>query len=402
MSYLKEVSIDYKDGTNLDAFGRLRVSDTGNRLDAEFTFDTLEEIFDEVKAGSGSIVHQANTRDVLLSVVATGTGDYAGLHSYPVPYTPGNSQLIDITAVLDNAAIGGGTAQLFLRTKISGSVAETIKDQADWDFPNNDIDWTFSQIFMIDFQSLKVGRIRYCLNRGGVATCVHAFENDNVRNSGYWQTPSLPAYWRIYNDATYTYMECGYGDTNNAVGFRYKIAKNVSATMKAICVTVKSEGGKALADMGGYPQSIDMGVTTKTVAASIIPLIAIRQRTTFNSLDNNSIAIPTSLTVQVNNPIRLIVIHDCSLTGAAWVSVDTDHSTIEYDVTASAYSNGHIIDSEYVATSKNIQASANKLLGKAVLWNRKSTETGILLVAAVRTTGTSSDTLVGIKWNEIR
>jgi hypothetical protein len=122
MTVLRAITI--KDGANVDAFSRLRVSDSANRFDAEFTFDTLEEIIDEVIGGSGTIAHQTNTRDVLLSVGATGLTDKAGLYSYPVPYTPANSQLIEMTGVLDFAEIGGGVAQLFLRSKITGSVVE--------------------------------------------------------------------------------------------------------------------------------------------------------------------------------------------------------------------------------------------------------------------------------------
>lgn len=400
MTYFKEIK--YLDSANLDAFSRLRVSDTGNRFDAEFTFDTLEEIIDEVVSGTGNISHQPNTRDVLLENAGTSTGDYAGLYSYPIPYTPGNSQLIELTGVLDYAALGNGTAQLFLRSKITGSVTEDVYDQDDWDSPNSDIDWTASHIFVMDFQSLKVGRIRYGFNRGGKPVYVHELKNDNVRNSGYWQSPSLPAYWRIYNDATYTYMEIGYGDTNNAIGFRYRIAKNAGAQMVAICSTVKSEGGDALFDMKGYPQTADMAQTAKTVSTTIIPLISIRARATFKSLDNNAIAIPTTLSVQTDNPIRLIAYHDATLTGASWSDVDTNHSVMEKDTSASALSGGHYIDSEYVATSKNINAAFNTILGKAVLWNRKNGNSGIFTIAAVRTTSTNASVLCGIKWSEIR
>lgn len=402
MAYLREQHVKFLDSANLDAFGNLRVSMGGNRFDSEFTFDTLEEVIDEVLSGAGTSSHQTNTRDVILANVATGLTDYAGLHSYPVPYTPGNSQLIALTGVLDYAAIGGGTAQIFLRTKVTGTVAEQVVDQASWEFPNNDLDFTLSQIFEMDFQSLKVGRIRYGINRGGVFELVHSIENDNLRNSGYWQTPSQPVYWRIYNDATYSYMEVGYGDTSNAIGFRYRIAKNVGARMKAICGTVKSEGGAELFSMKGYPQSADMAQTTKTVSTTIIPLISIRARTTFQSLDNNAISIPSSMTVQTDNPIRIIVYHDVALTGAAWVNVDTDHSVMEYDVTATTFSGGHIIDTEYVATSKNINAAANTILGKAVLWARKNGQTGIFTIAAIRTTTTNASVLCGIKWQELR
>lgn len=389
-------------GDSYDAFSRLRTSATGTRLDVEFTFNINEEILDEVTNGSSTIAHQSNTRDVLLSVVATGTGDNAALYSYPVPYTAGNSQLIFITGVLDKASIGGGTAQIFLRSKVTGSIVEQVVDQSSWDTPNNDLDWTKSQIFGMDFQSLKVGRIRYYLDRCGFLEKVHEITNDNVRQSGYWQTPSLPVYWRIYNDATYTYMEIGYGDTDNAIGFRYRIAKSASATMVAICATVKSEGGDNLNEMTGYPTVIDMGVTPKTVSTSLIPLLSIRQRSTFNSINNNSIALIQSISVQTNNPIKLIALHDSALTGASWANVDTDHSTMEYDITASAYSNGHIIATEYVATSKNISSAYKSLLEKVVLWYRKNGNSGILTIAAVRSDSTNASVLVSCSWREIR
>lgn len=390
------------DMPNLDAFGRLRVSDTGNRFDSEFTFDTLEEVIDVVLGGGGTVTHKTNSRDVVCEIATTDVTDFSGLHSYPIPYTPGNSQLIELTGVLDHSAVGSGTAQIFLRSKITGSVVEQVVDQASWNFPNNDLDFTTSQIFVMDFQSLKVGNIRYGLNRGGVFELVHSIANDNVRESGYWQTPSQPIYWRIYNDSTYTYMEVGYGDTSNAIGFRYRVAKTIAAQLCAICATVKSEGGAELFSMKGYPQSADMGTTTKTIGAVILPLISIRVRTTFNSLDNNAISIPSSLSVQTDNPIRLVVYHDTTLSGAAWTNVDTSHSVMEYDITASSFSGGHIIDSEYVATSKNINAAFNTLLGKAVLWSRKNGNSGIFTIAAVRTTSTSASVLCGIKWQELR
>lgn len=398
----QKAQIGFYDSANLDAFARVRVSEPANRFDGEFTYDTLEEIIDDVKAGAGTITHQANTRDVLLKANGTTTGDYAGLHSFPVPYTPGCSQLIEITGVLDYAAIGSGTAQLFLRSKITGTVQEEVYDQADWDSPNNDIDWTKSLIFLMDFQSLRVGRIRYGLVRNGVPTYVHEIINDNVRNSGYWQTPSLPLYWKIYNDSTYTYMEVGYGDDNNGIGFRYRIAKNSLASMIAICGTVKSEGGKSLFEMDGFPQSANSNVTAKTVSTTLIPLLSVRPRTTFNSIPNTSIAIPTYISVQTDNPIRIGVWHDATLTGASWADVDTNHSIMEYDTTASAFTGGHRILSEYVATSKNIQTSARSLMGKAVLWARKNGYTGILTVAAIRTTTTNASVLTSLNWEEIR
>lgn len=383
-----------------DAFGRSRVASTGQRLDVEFIYNKQPAFFDEI-TNNGTITHNANSRDLTLSISDAANGTYATMRSHPVPYTPGNSQIIDITGTLDLAAIGGGTAQVFLRSSISGSVTETVVDQSSWQDATSGVDWTDSHIFTIDFQSLKVGRIRYGLVQNGSVTQVHEIFNDNARNTGYWQLASLPVYWRVYNDATYTYMECGYGDESNAVGFRYRIAANASATMRAICCTVKSEGGTDLGDFEGLPRSTDMGVTAKTVSTTLIPLLSIRPRSTFNSLTSLGVALPKSVSVQTDNPIRLVVVVGGTLTGAAWVNVDTNNSIMEADVTATAITGGTTIASEYFATSKNIDASGQGFLGKSVLWSRLSSETGILTLAAVRSGSTNASVLASVSWDEI-
>lgn len=385
-----------------DAFGRLRTSDTGQRLDVEFLYNKQPDFFDEI-TNNGTVTHNSNARDLTLSLSDANNGSYATMRSHPVPYTPGNSQLIDITAALDLADIGGGTAQVFLRSKISGSVVETVVDQSSWsESTASDVDWAYTQIFALDFQSLKIGTVRYYMVRNGAPTLVHVIHNDNVRNTGYWQLASLPAYWRLYNDATYTYMEVGYGDEDNAIGFRYRIAANASATMKAVCATVKSEGGQALVDMPGLPRGVANGTTPVTVSTTLIPVLSIRPKTTFNSLPNLGIALPSTISVQTDNPVLLVPVIGGTLTGASWADVDTAGSMMEYDVSASAISGGVSLPAEYFATSKNIDASGRGILGKSVLWNRQSSETGILTLAAVRTSATNADVLASVSWDEIR
>lgn len=394
--------VRYGDSPSLGAFGRLRTGEPGNRLDVEFIYDKQEEVFDEVVNGAGTVTHNSNSRDLTLAVVATGTGDNAAMYSYDIPYTPGCSQLIDMTGVFDLAAIGGGTPQIFVRSKVSGSVIETVIDQDNWDFPNADIDWAFSHIVVIDFQSLKVGRIRFNLNRGGVNQLLHEVTNDNVRNVGYWQLPAQPVYWRIYNDATYTYMEMGYGDTDNGIGIRYRIAKNALATMKAICATVKSEGGDAIFDIEGYNRTANMGATPTTVSTTLIPLISIRPKSTFNSIPNKSLAVPIDFTIQTDNPILVVLLHNNTLVGASWVDVDTVESAQEYDISASAAADGHDILSEYVSTTKNRTGGSRGFLGKTLLWNRRGSESGILTLCAIRTTNTDASVLASLNFGEIR
>jgi hypothetical protein len=76
---------------------------------------------------------------------------------------------------------------------------------------------------------------------------------------------------------------------------------------------------------------------------------------------------------------------------------------MEYDVSATALSGGHVIDSGYVTTSiKNSGASGGGLLGKTVVWNRLNGFSGIITIAAVRTSTSNADVYSAIRWDEIR
>lgn len=395
-----------QDARTKDAFGRLRVSATGQRLDGEFIYGKQDDYFDET-TNNGTVAHNATTRDLTLSLGDANNGSYAFVQSYPVPYTPGNSQLIDITGVLDLAGLGGGTAECFIRTSTSGSAVETTYAQSTWtDLKTADeVDWTTSHIFTMDFQSLKVGTVRFGLVKNGVMRQVLAVHNDNVRNSGYWQLANGSAYWRLHTTGGNTYMEVGYGNNANAIGFRYKITANANATMKAICCTVKSEGGEALYEMPGLPRAISNQQTAVTASTTLVPILSIRPKTTFNSLENMMLAIPKSWQIQTTQPVRVVLIHDCTLTGAVWADVDTTNSMMEYDVTASALSGGHEVDEVYVpvaGSGVNSRGSTTGPLGKTLLWNRQDSVTGILTVAAIRTTASDAAVLGTIRWEELR
>jgi hypothetical protein len=391
------------DPMSFDAFGRQRTSGTGQRFDVEFIYGKQPEIVDESINGGGTATHDANSRDIVLANGGTAVGDNAALYSYDVPYTPGNSQMVDATGTLDAAAIGGGTAQIYFRSNVSGSVVETVYDQSKWNQNTvPDVDFSKSQIFMMDFQSLKVGTIRFALNRSGGAVLVHEIDNDNIRATGYWQLPSLPVHWRVYNDASFSYMEIGYGDANNAIGFRYKIAVNAAASMRAICATVKSEGGKDLFDIPGYNRYKDNLNTAKTVSTTLIPILSIRARSTFKSIDFRGLIIPTGVGVHTDQPIRYVILQNATLTGASWADVDTNFSAAEYDVSATVVSGGIVIDGDYLDAGKNVETFGDATLGRAILSQGRNGSIGTLTIAAIKTDTTNASVKSHFKWSEIR
>lgn len=385
-----------------DAFGRLRTAGTGQRLDVEFLYDKQPNVFDETTT-NGTATHNTNTRDVTLSLADANDGSLAKMASYPVPYTPGNSQLIEITGVLDLADIGTGTAETFVRTSTSGSAVETTIPQSSWVTNKTGVDWSQSHIFVMDFQSLKVGTIRFGLYQSGKFFPVAQIDNDNVRDSGYWQLANGPVYYKLYTTGGNTYMEIGYGNENNAIGFRYVVSANASATMKAICCTVKSEGGLDLRNVPGFPRTANTGVTEISVSTTLVPVLSIRSKTTFNSLENLVLSRIESLNVTSTQPILIKVIEDATITTPSWVDVDTDESSVEYDVSSTAISGGKELLSFYVTSgSGNNPGGEGATLGKQYMWDHQSALSGVVTIAAQKTGNNDANVLAAINWEEIR
>lgn len=400
----KSPTVSFADSLYLSEFSELRTATPGNRADVEFTNDKQPLLVDDISSGNGSATHNANARDVVLAVGGAAEGDTGGMRlHYHVPYTPGSGQEIDITGTLDAAAVGGGTVYSFIRTSISGSTVTTTTEQANWTAATSGVDWSASQIFRLSFQSLKVGRIQFSLVRNGLPVKVHEITNDNVRATGYWQYPSLPFYWSIYNTATETVAEIGYGDATNGIGFMYVYdGVQSGATMRAICATGKSQGGLPLFDMPGFTFATSNKNTAKTVSTTLIPVLSIQVASTINSLTNRSVIIPEAYSLQINNPVRYQILYRPSLTGAAFAAVDATYSGVNVDTTASAVTGGVLIDEDYLSAGNNRVLGEAGLLGRIIMSLGYTGTSDILTLAAIRTGSQDATTYAKIKWREIR
>ena len=396
-------SVTFADSPSLDAFGLQRTTGKpGNRFDIEFIYNKQPDVFDEITNGVGSVTWNSNTRDLTLATNGATASDTASMFGFDVPYTPGSSQLVESTSVMNLADIAGGEAFVFLRSSISGTPVTTTYAQSAWNGEDvSDVDWSKSQIFAIDFQSLKVGRIRFALVRDGVITPVHSITNDNTREGGYWQHANHPPSFRIYNDATHTYMEIAYGDTNNGVGFMYRVPVNASATMRAICVTVKSEGGVPLFDMPGYNRSTDLYVTSKTISNTDTPILSIRPSATFGGVPNRGLYIPDGFQIITDQGLYYEILFNATLTGASWTNVDATNSGMEQDIAATAVSGGVKVASGYLTDARD-DTNVNGILGKTLLFLGRTGTPRSLTIAGRRTTGTDASVFAGVQWREIR
>lgn len=391
-----------------DAFGRIRVSDTGLRVDSTFTYDKQPLLFDEVLVGTGLATFDSNLRAVYLSTGGAVASNSATLRlHYNTPYTPGNSQFIALTGNLnpDNisnwtnikAEIGYGNANnavgfrydatgasIFLRSSISGAATDlVVVKQSDWNVNKvADTDWTKSQIFMIDFQSLGVGRIRFYLDRDGDAILVHSIQNDNTRVGPYWQLGSLPPYWSIENTGV----------------------AGATGRVLAICCTVKSEGAPNLDDLPGFPFSASNIASPKTVSNTLVPVLTVQLKTTISGIINRGLVRIEDVSLMGTNPFHWQLIANPTLSGESYSSVNTN-SICNYDVTASGISGGRVILAGYVGGGAgNTRSSfATPITGKIPLSiNSEGTLGDKITIAAIRVGNSDSAVSAAINWQEIK
>lgn len=381
-----------------DAFQWLRVSQKNKRFD--FDFDRGENPFVWDYVGNGTVTYSDNSRDLTIGFTGTATSDSQAViqHYYNI-YTPLSSQATALTGTLNNGALAG-TARAFLRSTVTGTTTEEyIAISAGM------ADFSKSAIFVMDFQSLRVGRIRFGLDQQGVYTPIGQITNDNERATGYWQTPNLPVMYRVYNTATNTITEIAYGDELNGIGFQFVSALNAAQTVRAICAGVASEGGGDLLSLEGQPfvapPTTAPIVAAKTVSTTLIPLVSIRVASLLYGLTNRELVIPTSFSLQTDNAIEYVVLYRPTLTGASWVALSTD-SGVEYDISATAVTGGYQIEGDFLTAGQNQPTRLNNLLGRTIMSLGSAGVPDIVTIAAIRTGSTNASVRAKIKGKELR
>lgn len=395
------------------SFGRLRTSNPGYRFDSQFTYGIDSDLWDQSVSGGtpGTITHSATERWAAMTAPASGATAVLQSH-YHAPYTPGRGQLAFITFLLGSTpGTGGvrkvgywdGTNGIYLEQSASAvnlvlasgtSKPDETVPQASWNIdtlgagvlnPSGlTLDLTKMQILVIQAQALYVGQVTVGFDIGGNIVPVHSFACANEEAFPYIQQASLPV--------------------------RYEVAtSSASTTMYAVCASVISEGGNDLQNMAGR-QFAAYGKLTNV--GSVLPAIVIRQSQTLNSINQNSVALPTDIDVAVADAgVWVEVWRNATITGGTFESVNATQSTMEMcwagnsgtdpAVTAAT---GTLIDKFYVAASNTTKASrTGGLLGKTLLAYSHLLGAGDNLVVTIDPDGGSTaDVFASLKWKEIR
>lgn len=394
--------IKYEDSPNLDAFSRLRVSNPYGIYDAKQIATNLPDETEEVIAGGGTATYQYNRSSTYLSVT-TASGDSVIRQSTRYfSYVPGKSQRIVMTGIFGagktnvDQYIGygddlnglffklqGTTFGIVTRTATSGTAADTFTTQANFNIDPLDgtgpsgktLDITKAQIFVIDFQWLGAGRVRFALDIDGVIVTVHEVLNANTSSVVYMKTPSLPVRYQITNTGTAA----------------------SATTLEQICFSIDSEGGYSIP---GLELTAGNGITARAVTTRT-PIFAIRLKTAFPTGQPNRKTVRflsgTAIATTNNALLELAHCHAPSGITATWNSVSAS-SGVEYstDITAITGNPEHVVISGQViaglgAASGKAQYDSTFINSHSFInQNFDSTNSQVFVVYATAFTGTSN------------
>jgi hypothetical protein len=352
-----------------DAFGRQRISNPEMIFNSKQLFDNQPLYWDDIQeSGSGtSSTYSNNTASSTLSVSATTAGKRTRQTFMRFNYQPSKSQLIFITGILKASGGGsgiitrmgyfddnnglflecdGGTINLVRRTYTGGSSSDNRIAQSSWNLDKMDgtgaskisLDFTKTQIFMMDFEWLGVGRVRFGFNVEGTTYYVHELSAANSLTTVYMSTPNLPLRYQIINDGT-----------------------GIVSSINCICSAVINEGGREEVATNSYISTGGSSVNaTKNVTNAIL---AARLKSGYLGATIDILDL-SLLTTSNDNYEWQLYMNPSGINGLAFTGAV--NSALEYSVAANGtrISGGFSVAGGYAQAKTDIQSEALKSLMK--------------------------------------
>lgn len=398
-------AISYANSVNIDAFGRLRVSNPFTLFDSSHRF-TDNGLWSTSTATSGTSVFNADQGLVDLNVTAASGSEVVRETTKVFSYQPGKSLLVLNTFVMSAAKTGlrqrvgyygaangyyleqnDSTVSFVERSSVSGALVNTPVTQASWNVdPMNGtgpsgitLDLTKAQILFMDLEWLGVGTVRIGFVIDGNFYVCHKFQHANIIASTYITTASLPLRYEITNT----------GATSGA------------STLKQICSTVLSEGGYELT---GLQQAVGIPINsprTLGTAGTFYPVISLRLKTT--RLDGIAILSALSAMPITTGNYNWQLIATGTTTGGTWVSAGTN-SSVEYNITGTTFAGGRILASGFF-NATNQGSSQIDLLKEALfkfqLERNGLTSTPYELTLVIASDSASDTVVASLDWEEV-
>lgn len=391
--------------SSLDAFGRQRVSNPYTLFDSKQIFDAQTLFWNDVEASGGGTgsSHSANRASSTLSVSATTAGQRVRQTYRRFNYEAGKSQLILMTFVLGSADTGitrrVGTFDanngLFLqqdssglgvarRTYVSGSPADTLVRQSSWNIDKLDgtgesgitLDVTKTQILVIDYEWLGVGRVRFGFNVDGVTYYCHEFLNANSLTSVYMSTPNLPLRYELTNSGT-----------------------GGAATLECICASVMSEGGTNGTGKTVYVSNEGTHVDCD-VADSVYALVGIRLKSAYVGATVQ--VEDVSIFTETATPFEWLFVWNPTVASTFTYS-DVTNAAVQRAVgaTANTVTGGLVVAGGYASSTVQSKAAISNDIKSALILGSSVAGTADALVLCARPLANSADISGGITIREL-
>lgn len=404
MSYFNNINTTLSDGAQLDAFGRLRISQPDTLFDSKQTISSGSLTWDDQQvSGTGTTSAWSKDRaSTTLSVSSTTAGKRTRRSKSTFNYQPGKSQEILMTFVLGPTVSGvtkrvgyfnddnglflecnGTNLGVVVRSNVSGSPVDTRVAQSSWNLDKLDgsgrsgivLDQTKSQILFIDFEWLGVGRVRYGFVIDGNLIYVHEAQNANINDSVYMSTPNLPVEWSIENDGT-----------------------GAAASLEVICCTIISEGGGTKTGVNGYVSTGGVHLDAN-VADTIYAVIGLRL--TGSSCSTVQISAIDMLS-ETADAFEWIVLQNPTIAGTFTYSPTGSESCVEsaFGVTANTVTGGTPLGGGYASSTGNRQVISQ--VKRSIGFGQTIAGVQDEIVLCVRPLGTNSDIQASINFQEIQ
>jgi hypothetical protein len=402
-----------------DAFNKLRVTNPFTLIDLKYPNDNSTQekylsnylMIDYLESGTGNISKTFGKGNAIYEIEGdNSTSSLISQSRKYCNYQPGKSLLFLASCLIKPSSntstdyqgyVGyfddlnglffkndSGTISINLRSNDSGSPVDTTIIQNNWNIDTLDgngksginLNFNKTQLFVIDFEWLGVGRIRFGFYINGQIYYCHQISNVNELEKPYMSTPNLP------------------------IRFQLDVNDNGDAKLIQICSTVISEGGY---NPIGRSFSVNNGLTSILVDSTETNLLAI----TGNDNYYHHNIIPTYINIIAGSNDSVLYFVKIIFNGtdsSIWSDVDLNNSVVKYSTGSDiniTYNtdNSIIIDSSY-AIGKNT-VNFNDLSNTFNSINQLTSDINnipdIILISAQKVSGGSTDIYSSLSWQEV-
>lgn len=386
---------------------RMKVSSYSTGFFNTFQHGKADDIWDETTA-SGATVAWVSTKSSVQCLVTSTVGSKAIRQTKNVMrYIPGRPAEFS-TAYFWGTPVSGiqkrigqfdendgffleqdatGEYYCVIRSSTSGAVIDTRVARSNWNGDKLDgsgpsgviLNKGTTQLLVVDYEWYGAGAVKFSFVINDETIVIHTFYSANILTTPWCSTPFVPMRVEIENvssvlgDSVFHFSQCHSSD--------------------------------GASDNLGTPVSISTPITGITLSAAntFYPVLSIRLKASNGGL--HAVVIPQTLQEGTldNTFVFFRLVLNPTLTGAVWTNHPTAESSVQYDVSSTAFTGGTIIEQGFTAPGTNNVLLLNKdntgnfQLGRTALGTASDT-----LTIVMASTNANKAAIAAMGWIEQR